>query len=525
VDAAVTKMPAVKECINIHIGQAGCQVGARTWELFTEEHAIAPDGTRDLGSPDIDFEDDSFSSFFHETGSGQFVPRSVFIDTEPTVINDIKASKWGSLFHPESLIAFKQDCKSNFFEGRTMASAFKIQDVVLDRIRLAAELCGNLQGFFAFHSVGGGTGSGVAVEVLHDLRDMFDKKAVFQPVIYPSQHYSSCIVEPYNCIFATHFTRDVVDLSIMLDNQAVYNICDRNLQIKNPHFFHVNHIIAQCISGVTGPLRYETQLNATLPEIQSNIVPCKQFRYTFLSLAPIRHEARRGHEAFNTEEIVKELFEEQNTLCDCVKLSSNRYLAAVLIMRGGGAGPRSADPGKPRETEKYVSTNAVLSTLNDLKHPPASKSHARSIKFVPWMEGSGVKVGIVNAKPVTPSTKGFPLAPATRQGILLGNNTAIRQLFVRQYLRFLKLYYHKAYVWQFIGANGDDDTFAEAKESVRGIIDEYEVLMRDVAAVEGERLGRTGSGRVSLVGGTERAEQRFTMTAATMAAATARPNF
>jgi len=31
--------------------------------------------------------DDSFGTFFSETGAGKYVPRSVFLDLEPTVID------------------------------------------------------------------------------------------------------------------------------------------------------------------------------------------------------------------------------------------------------------------------------------------------------------------------------------------------------------------------------------------------------------------------------------------------------
>ena len=41
----------------------------------------------------------------------------------------------------------------------------------MDRVRLAVDLCSNLQGFFVLHSFGGGTGSGVGCEVLHDLHE------------------------------------------------------------------------------------------------------------------------------------------------------------------------------------------------------------------------------------------------------------------------------------------------------------------------------------------------------------------
>ena len=34
----------MREVINIHVGQAGCQMGSAAWELFCLEHGIGPDG-------------------------------------------------------------------------------------------------------------------------------------------------------------------------------------------------------------------------------------------------------------------------------------------------------------------------------------------------------------------------------------------------------------------------------------------------------------------------------------------------
>lgn len=34
--------------------------------------------------------DNSFGTFFQESGSGQYVPRSIFVDLEPTVIDSSK---------------------------------------------------------------------------------------------------------------------------------------------------------------------------------------------------------------------------------------------------------------------------------------------------------------------------------------------------------------------------------------------------------------------------------------------------
>jgi len=49
------------------------------------EHGIAPDGQMPSDKT-IGGGDDSFNTFFSETGSGKHVPRAVFVDLEPTVV-------------------------------------------------------------------------------------------------------------------------------------------------------------------------------------------------------------------------------------------------------------------------------------------------------------------------------------------------------------------------------------------------------------------------------------------------------
>ena len=39
-----------------------------------------------LPDDETDGADDSFSTFFSETGNGKHIPRAVFVDLEPTVI-------------------------------------------------------------------------------------------------------------------------------------------------------------------------------------------------------------------------------------------------------------------------------------------------------------------------------------------------------------------------------------------------------------------------------------------------------
>ena len=74
----------MREVISIHLGQAGIQAGNACWELYCLEHGIQPDGQMPSDKT-IGGGDDAFNTFFSETGSGKHVPRTVFVDLEPTV--------------------------------------------------------------------------------------------------------------------------------------------------------------------------------------------------------------------------------------------------------------------------------------------------------------------------------------------------------------------------------------------------------------------------------------------------------
>ena len=60
---------------------------------------------------------DAFNTFFSETGAGKHVPRAVFVDLEPTVIDEVRTGTYRQLFHPEQLISGKEDAANNFARG------------------------------------------------------------------------------------------------------------------------------------------------------------------------------------------------------------------------------------------------------------------------------------------------------------------------------------------------------------------------------------------------------------------------
>ena len=97
----INKFPFIftrkRECISMHVGQAGVQIGNACWELYCLEHGIQPDGQMPSDKT-IGGGDDSFNTFFSETGAGKHVPRAVFIDLEPTVVGKSTKNVFESVF-------------------------------------------------------------------------------------------------------------------------------------------------------------------------------------------------------------------------------------------------------------------------------------------------------------------------------------------------------------------------------------------------------------------------------------------
>jgi tubulin alpha len=114
----------------------------------------------------------------------------------------------------------------------------------LERIRKLADQCTGLQGFLCFNAVGGGTGSGFGSLLLERLSADYDKKSKMGFAIYPSPQMATSVVEPYNCVLSTHYLLEHLDVAVVLENEALYDICRRNLNIERPTYTNLNRLVA-----------------------------------------------------------------------------------------------------------------------------------------------------------------------------------------------------------------------------------------------------------------------------------------
>ncbi|KAI7749196.1 hypothetical protein M8C21_028251 [Ambrosia artemisiifolia] len=274
----------MREIISIHIGQAGIQVGNSCWELYCLEHGIQPDGMMPSDET-VGVGHDAFNTFFSETSAGKHVPRAIFVDLEPTVIDEVRTGTYRQLFHPEQLISGKEDAANNFARGHYTVGK-EIVDLCLDRVRKLADNCTGLQGFLVFNAVGGGTGSGLGSLLLERLSVDYGKKSKLGFTIYPSPQVSTAVVEPYNSVLSTHSLLEHTDVAVLLDNEAIYDICRKSLDIERPTYTNLNRLISQIISSLTTSLRFDGAINVDITEFQTNLVPYPRIHFMLSSYAP-----------------------------------------------------------------------------------------------------------------------------------------------------------------------------------------------------------------------------------------------
>ncbi|KAH3679984.1 hypothetical protein WICPIJ_008460 [Wickerhamomyces pijperi] len=439
----------MREVISINVGQAGCQIGNACWELYSLEHGIQPNGYLQEGLTKPKGGEEGFSTFFSETGSGKYVPRALYVDLEPNVVDEVRTGAYKDFFHPEQLITGKEDAANNYARGHYTVGRDLLDDV-MDRIRRMSDQCDGLQGFLFTHSLGGGTGSGFGSLLLEQLSLEYGKKAKLEFAVYPGPQVSTSVVEPYNTVLTTHTTLEHADCTFMVDNEAIYDICKRNLDISRPSYANLNNLVAQVVSSVTASLRFDGSLNVDLNEFQTNLVPYPRIHFPLVGYSPVVSSARANHEANSVAEITNACFEPGNQMVKCDP-RVGKYMATCLLYRGD------------------IVNRDVQSAVAQIKTK-------KTVQLVDWIP-TGFKIGICYQPPTAPPSTN--LANVSRAVCMLSNTTAIAEAWRRIDRKFDLMYAKRAFVHWYVGEGMEEGEFTEAREDLAALERDYEEVGAD----------------------------------------------
>jgi len=446
-----------REVLTVNVGQAGIQLGNAVWKQYCAEHSIKADGT--LQDKDKnDGKDKYFTTFYEETGTGQYVPRNITVDLEPTVVDDVRTGAMAQMFHPEFLLNGKEDAANNFARGHYTVGK-EILDQVNDRLRKLVDNSQNVQGFIIHHAVGGGTGSGLGALILERIAVDYRKKSKIGFEIYPAPKISTCIVEPYNALLSTHWLLDHTEVSVLLDNEAIYSICQKQLDIKRPSYDQLNLIIAKVISSMTASLRFDGELNVDLGEFQTNLVPFPRLHFMTTALAPVINKKKATHEAQTIREITDHVFQPQNMLVKYADFDpvEDKYMAISVNYRGA------------------IKSKEANATVQWLKQN-------NKISFVEWCP-TGFKIGL-NEVPAAEVDDDI-MAKADRNVTMIGNNVAVSRVFTERITKkYDMMYSQRAFVHWYVGEGMEEGEFSEAREDLGFLEKDYLDVVTEQASDE-----------------------------------------
>ena len=242
----------MREIVHIQVGQCGNQIGAKFWEVISDEHGVDVNGNY-IGVKENQLE--RINVYYNEVSGNRFVPRAILVDLEPGTMDSVRAGKFGRLFRPDNFVFGQSGAGNNWAKGHYTEGA-ELIDSAVDVIRKEAEQCDCLQGFQIAHSLGGGTGSGMGTLLISKIREEFPDRMMCTYSVVPSPKVSDTVVEPYNCTLSIHQLVENADEVFCIDNEALYDICFRTLKLMKPSYGDLNHLVSAVMSGITCSLRF-----------------------------------------------------------------------------------------------------------------------------------------------------------------------------------------------------------------------------------------------------------------------------
>ena len=155
-----------------------------------------------------------------------------------------------------------------------------------------------------------------------------------------------------------HSLLEHTDVTNQVDNEALYDICRRNLDIERPTYLlrckpeivclfflnifffarapaaarytNLNRLIAQCISSLTASLRFDGALNVDITEFQTNLVPYPRIHFMLTSYAPVISAEKAYHEQLSVAEITNSVFEPACCMVKCDP-RHGKYMACCMM--------------------------------------------------------------------------------------------------------------------------------------------------------------------------------------------------
>ena len=84
--------------------------------------------------------------------------------------------------------------------------------------------------------------------LISKIREEYPDRMMLTFSVFPSPKVSDTVVEPYNATLSVHQLVENADECMVLDNEALYDICFRTLKLTTPSCKYSLSLLLRCIS-------------------------------------------------------------------------------------------------------------------------------------------------------------------------------------------------------------------------------------------------------------------------------------
>ncbi|XP_038624030.1 tubulin beta chain-like [Tachyglossus aculeatus] len=393
---------------------------------------------------------------------------STFTIMKPLVTNTFREQSWwiwsparwtrsdldASARSSDLITLYLSSAGNNWAKGHYTEGA-ELVDSVLDVVRKESESCDCLQGFQLTHSLGGGTGSGMGTLLISKIREEYPDWIMNTFSVMPSPKVSDTVVEPYNATLSVHQLVENTDETYSNDNEALYDICFRTLKLTTPTYGDLNHLVSATMSGVTTCLRFLGQLNTDLRELAVNMVPFPLLHFFMPGFAHLTSHGSQQYRALTVPELMQQMFDSKNTMATCDP-HHGRYLTVAAIFRG-------------------------RVSMKELDEQMLNVQNKNSSYFTEWIPNN-VKTAMCDIPP-----RGLTISAT-----IIGNSTAIQELFKCISEQFIAMFRRKAFLHWYTGEGMDEMEFTEAESNMYDLVSEYQQYQHATANERGSLRRRSG---------------------------------
>lgn len=416
-----------REVITIHVGELGIQMAPDFWKSLCEEHNIDYNGIEKGENRGV------IDNFFVQASIGKWIPRTILVDLGPNAIRQVTKKEMKDFFDPKRcVVGLGGD--ANIFAKGYWSYGPRFMEEIMEKVQKEVDQTEHLQGFIVVHSIGDGTGSGLAPLIMEAIKKKFKKPVMMSYSIVPSQNMDCSTVLPYNAILSLDKLITCADMSMIIANDSIYRIIEKQGKENELSESIFNRVLAKGLVEITATLRFTSPLNRSMVEMSTNLIPFPRNHFLTASMSPLDISLTSAHNKIKTEQLMADLIDQDHILAP-MTVSGGVFTGFVMALRG--------------ENPHSILQNCI-------------KNFGDKVKF------SEIIPTAVKADSTTLTNENI-----ARSGVTMMNHSGVANLFQRLLTQFELMYDKGAFVQWYYKEGMQPSEFESAKTNVQKLIDEY----------------------------------------------------